>query len=127
MDRSSDDASRPNAFEASDANPRLLAALALGAAGFLLIVPFLIAAIYPDAASLGRIPENLPQPPQPRLQVAPKLTADRLHADERKQLNGYSWIDPSQNVVGIPIDRAMQLISERGLTGWPSAAERPRH
>jgi hypothetical protein len=125
MDDSSDGSPRPNAFERSDVDPRLLGALAIGVAIFLLAAPFLIVAGYPDASSLGQIPGNLPQPPPPRLQVAPWLTADRLHADEHKLLNSYSWIDPGRNVVSIPIERAMRLISERGLTGWPSASNRP--
>ena len=125
MDDSSDESPRPNAFERSDADPRLLAALAIGVAVFLLAAPFLIVASYPDASSLGRIPGNLPQPPEPRLQVAPRLTADRLHDSEQKQLNSYSWIDPGQDVVSIPIERAMRLISERGISGWPSAPNRP--
>jgi hypothetical protein len=124
-DGSSDESPRPTAVERSDADPRLLGALAIGVTIFLLIAPFLIVATYPDASSLGRIPDNLPQPPQPRLQVAPRLTADRLHAAEQKQLNGYSWIDPGQDVVSIPIERAMRLISERGISGWPAASDRP--
>jgi hypothetical protein len=125
MDGSSDESPRPNAFERSDADPRLLSALAIGVAIFLLAAPFLIVAGYPDASSLGQIPHNLPQPPQPRLQIAPRVTADRLHASEQKQLNRYSWIDPGQDVVSIPIERAMRLLSERGITGWPSASDRP--
>jgi hypothetical protein len=120
-----DDSPRPNAFERSDADPRLLSALAIGIAVFLAVAPFLIVAGYPDAASLGRIPGDLPQPPQPRLQVAPRVTADRLHADERKRLDGYGWVDRAHGVVSVPMERAMRLISERGLTGWPSASNQP--
>jgi hypothetical protein len=126
MDDSSDDSPRPIAFERSDADPRLLSALGIGTGVFLLIAPFLIVAVYPDASRLGQIPGNLPQPPQPRLQVAPRLSADRLHADEQKKLDGYGWIDPGQGVVSIPIERAMRLISERGLAGWPSSNRPPR-
>lgn len=120
------DSPPPRAFERSDADPRLLSALAIGVVVFLLIAPFLIVAGYPDASTLGRLPDNLPQPPQPRLQVAPKVTADRLHADEVKRLNGYGWVDRVHDVVSIPIERAMRLVSERGLTGWPSTNPPPR-
>ncbi len=41
-------------------------------------------------------------------------TAD-LHAREDLLLEHYSWIDHSQGKVRIPIERAMQLIAERGL------------
>src|SRR3954465_12091505 len=50
MDGSSDESPRPNAFERSDADPRLLSALAIGVAIFLLAAPFLIVAGYPDAS-----------------------------------------------------------------------------
>ncbi len=115
------DASRPDGFEKSDADPRLISALAAGIALFLLAVPFLVLAGYPDAARLGRISGNLPQPPAPQLQVAPKATAERLHAREEKALTEYSWADRAHELVRVPIERAMHLISERGLNGWPSS------
>ncbi len=114
------DSLRPNDFERSDANPRLIGALAIGITAFLLAVPFLVLSGYPDASGHGRIPDNLPQPPAPRLQVAPKLTAEHLHAREQTQLNEYGWTDRDHQVVRIPIKRAMRLLSERGLNGWPS-------
>jgi hypothetical protein len=117
------DASRPDGFEKSDADPRLISALAVGIAFFLLVVPFLVLAGYPDAPHLGRISGNLPQPqpPAPRLQVAPKLTAERLHVQEEKALTQYSWADRAHGLVRVPIKRAMHLIGERGLNGWPSS------
>jgi hypothetical protein len=115
------DVSRPNEFERSDADPRLIGALAMGVAVFLLGVPFLVSMSYPHARHLGRIPDNLPQPPPPRLQVAPQVDLDRLHADETKQLSTYGWVDGSKGVTRIPIERAMRLLSERGRPGWPSS------
>ena len=114
------DSSRPNDVERSDANPRLISALAIGVASFLVAVPFIVFAGYSDAPHLGAIPSNLPQPPAPRLQVEPKLTAERLHARERTLLNEYTWADRAHEIVRIPVERAMRLISERGLKGWPS-------
>jgi len=116
------DVSRPNDFERSDADPRLLGALAVGVALFLVGVPFLVLMSYPDAHHLGGIPDNLRQPPPPRLQVAPQADLDRLHADENKQLTTFGWVDRENGVARIPIERAMQLLGERGFSGWPSSA-----
>jgi hypothetical protein len=37
-----------------------------------------------------------------------------LEADNTK-LNSYGWIDKSAGVIRIPIDRAMDLLAQRGL------------
>ncbi|QNI31458.1 hypothetical protein H7849_20640 [Alloacidobacterium dinghuense] len=54
--------------------------------------------------------------PTPRLQGddGNQDTAD-LHAREDLLLDNYSWIDRSKGTVRIPIERAMELIAQRGL------------
>ncbi len=117
------DGSRPHDFERSDADPRLISALALGVGAFLLATPFLLQTLYPDARHLGRIPDALPQPPSPMLQVDPQADLDRLHAREERQLTGFAWVDRGRQIARIPIDEATRLISERGLSGWPSSSK----
>jgi hypothetical protein len=56
-----------------------------------------------------------PSPPAPRLQVAPRADMANLRAAEEKELQTYGWVDREKKVIRIPIDRAMQLIAERGL------------
>ena len=41
--------------------------------------------------------------------------------DQAKQLSSYGWVDEKAGVAHIPIDRAMQLIEERGLPLRPQA------
>src|SRR5438552_10332699 len=53
--------------------------------------------------------------PQPRLEVKPGASLAELRAAEDADLNSYGWIDRNAGTVRIPIDRAMQLILERGL------------
>jgi hypothetical protein len=108
-------------FDKSDADPRLLAVLGLGIAVFLLAMPLVLLIAYPEAARSGALPPNLPQPPAPRLQTNPKEDLDRLRSYERKQLEGSGWTDRSPGLAHIPIDRAMQLLVDRGLPGWPAA------
>jgi hypothetical protein len=65
---------------------------------------------HPLAAAAGR-----QQPPAPRLQPDPVKDMNALRAFEDAQLNSYAWIDKPAGKVRIPIDRAIDLVAERGL------------
>ena len=56
--------------------------------------------------------------PQPRLQVddARDMTVFRMTEDAR--LNHYVWVDKNAGRVSIPIERAIQLVAERGLPNF---------
>jgi len=54
--------------------------------------------------------------PRPNLQLdddRAEMTA--LRAGQEAELNSYGWVDRSNGIVRIPIDRAMDLILQRGL------------
>jgi hypothetical protein len=53
--------------------------------------------------------------PEPRLQIKPAADLARLRAAEGADLNSYGWVNRDSGTVRIPIDRAMQLLLERGL------------
>jgi hypothetical protein len=53
--------------------------------------------------------------PQPRLLIKPGASLADLRAAEKSDLSSYGWIDRGSGVARIPIDRAMQLLLERGL------------
>ncbi len=61
--------------------------------------------------------------PTPRLQMddGNQDLAD-MHQKEDLLLDHYTWVDKSQGKVRIPIERAMELIVQRGLPVAPSAA-----
>jgi len=65
-------------------------------------------------------------PPEPRLQVAPALDLQQMRAAEDQILNSYGWVDRTNGVVRIPIDRAMDILAQRGLparqTNTPQSA-----
>ncbi len=63
------------------------------------------------AASLKRTPS------QPRLEPLPLAPRQALRASEDARLSTYGWVDRSGGIARIPIDRAMQLILERGVPG----------
>ncbi|MEX0881156.1 MAG: hypothetical protein WEB59_08300 [Thermoanaerobaculia bacterium] len=60
-------------------------------------------------------------PPLPRLQVYPVEHWKDFQQAERERLATYGWMDHSSGAVHIPIDRAMDLIAERGVEPLPAA------
>ena len=65
---------------------------------------------YPMAATA---PSQLP--PAPRLQVQPREEMKALRRDEERALGSYGWIDRTAGIVRLPVDRAVELVLERGL------------
>ena len=85
---------------------------------------FLYGILAERAAADQRPPGTLvgmrsPQPPEPRLQPAPFDDLIHLRAAEEQALSSYGWVDRSKGVVRIPIERAIDLIVERGIPPAP--------
>ena len=55
--------------------------------------------------------------PQPRLQIDPQNDLTHTQARDQELLNSYGWVDRRTGTVRIPIERAMDLLAERGLNG----------
>ncbi len=53
--------------------------------------------------------------PAPHLQIKPRLDHQAFLARASNELATYGWIDPKAGTVRIPIERAMDLLLERGL------------
>lgn len=53
--------------------------------------------------------------PGPQLQISSRLDLHYFRAQEDKQLTNYAWVDRSAGLVRVPIERAMELVLERGL------------
>ncbi len=64
-------------------------------------------------------------PPEPRLQVSGAADLAAFRAKEEAELKSYGWIDRKAGTVRIPIDRAMDLLLERGLPTTPQKAGTP--
>ncbi len=56
-----------------------------------------------------------PSPPAPRLQTDPVADWQALQATEEATLHSYTWADRGAGKVRIPIDRAIDLLAQRGL------------
>jgi hypothetical protein len=70
---------------------------------------------YASASAPSRITTPGRLPPAPRLQANPTSDWRELLEAENAKLNSYGWIDKSGGVIRIPIDRAMDLLVQRGL------------
>jgi hypothetical protein len=130
----------PLNHELSDADPSpILKFLAFLVAGSivvaLLVVPFYNYLERREAAEkTARYPMSLtgeqrPVPPPPRLQTYPFQDIKELRQHDQPLLGRYEWIDQKGGTVRIPVERAMDLLAERGLPyrtgGQPSTAPAP--
>ena len=85
-----------------------------------------------DVRQLGNLPSS-PELQDKMAEItqsfpAPRVQTDdgnqdiaNLHAREDLLLNNYTWADQSKGQVRIPIERAMELIAQRGLAVAPAA------
>ena len=61
--------------------------------------------------------------PSPQLEIDERGQLDHIRINEAETLNTYDWVDQKAGTVRIPIDRAMDLIAQRGLPVYaPGAA-----
>ena len=70
-------------------------------------------------------PEDITKFPQPRLERNERLEINDFRLQEEKTLNSYGWVDEKAGVVRIPIERAMQLVEQRGLPTRPQNEKNP--
>jgi hypothetical protein len=64
------------------------------------------------------------QPPAPHLEEKPWEELEALRAKEEQTLSTYGWVNRETNAVRIPVERAMQIIAQRGLPVRRTGAER---
>ena len=110
--------------EASDVNIRAIFGFAIGLTATTVVIGFAVWLLfqyfnareartvfteYPLASQESRVP------PEPRLQTNPREDLGNLRTREGQALSSYGWVDKNAGVARIPIERAMQLVVERGL------------
>ncbi len=57
--------------------------------------------------------------PQPVLEHNERVQYDDFEKEQDKILASYDWVDPKNGIVRIPIDKAMDLLAQRGLPVRP--------
>jgi hypothetical protein len=130
-------------FELEDFSPGTIYAFLMGLAVACIVVAVAVWAGYKVADSFMRArqpknamvelqadtrkvsPAEVKQFAEPRLEINERTEINQFRLQEEQRLRSYGWVDESAGVVRIPIDRAMQLIAERGLPTAPKAGEYP--
>lgn len=119
-------------FEATDVNSHgvIWAGVILIVAVWIIVVllhfVFAFFAHYRAEASPPALPlasEQNRLPPAPRLQVLPREDLQELRAHEDSILDHYTWVDRQNGVVGIPIQRAMEVLATRGIPPQKTPAD----
>jgi hypothetical protein len=118
-------------FEPTDINPRAVILTGLGVVAVTIAIAGLmhfVAAPLTRARqqegaqtqAAGAVPRELP--PMPRLQSSDAAELKSYRDAQMGQLNHYNWIDRDKGVIGIPIQRAMELIEQRGISPQKAGA-----
>jgi hypothetical protein len=117
-------------YERRDLNPRAIGWFTGGLAILAVLVLIAMAGLI-RLLSRGETPGQGVVPPgqtslaaidrsaQPDLQVSPMQDLQKMRAIEDAQLHNYGWVDRQAGVAAIPIDRAMEILAERGLKVHP--------
>ena len=108
-------------YERSDIESRDIAWLAAGLALFVLVTPLLMPLAFPQSMS-HRTPSAPPalSSDAPRLEITPREDLHRFdRAEAELTSSSYGWTDRNHGVARIPVKRAMDLLAQRGLAGWP--------
>jgi hypothetical protein len=78
--------------------------------------------VTPEADTRAVTPGNAETFPQPRLEENERTELRSFIEDQDRKLATYDWVDKDRGTVRIPIDRAMELIAQRGLPVHPEGA-----
>lgn len=135
-DQSSEHIDNPDvAHEHSDVNVRGIFGFGIGLAVGTALVSLLLWGAFsvmvdqftsgpsPTASPLTRnrpvVPESQKHAestfPEPRLQPNAAEDLIKVREEEHRRLNSYGWVDQNRGVAHIPIERAKQLVLQRGL------------
>jgi len=114
-------------YERSDLNPRAIG-ISLAILAVLILGSILVSRWFQEYAASRQGNAGAPVaaaklPPGPRLQVEAVKDMREFRAAEDAILATYGWVNREAGLVRIPIDRAMELLVDRGL---PSPAPKTK-
>jgi hypothetical protein len=78
--------------------------------------------VTPPADTRAVTAEDTQSFPQPRLEENERNQLRDVIEDQDRKLAVYDWVDKEKGIVKIPIERAMDLIAQRGLPVRPANA-----
>jgi hypothetical protein len=111
-------------FEASDVSPKTMLRWGIALLVFMVASMATVLVYYAVLGGplTGRAPKNVAEKrlaPWPRLQANPVKDLADFEREQARQASGYAWVDPTRGLVRIPVDRAIEIVVERGLPDWP--------
>jgi FtsZ-interacting cell division protein ZipA len=108
--------------ETTDVNPYYLTLFGIGLLVIVAIVLLVLAWMFRRMETAARRADPPPSPvaddqvpPPPRLQTAPAADLAQMRREDQHVLSSYAWTDREQRKVRIPIDRAMEILVQRGF------------
>lgn len=109
-------------YERKDLSPRAIAWFGVALA-IAILLSAAIVTLFQLYAGSRYARRQAPRPPlavtreatEPRLQVNAPSELRTMREAENRMLNGYGWIDPQAETVRIPIERAMEILAQKGL------------
>ncbi len=116
--------------EASDVSPRAIFWTALALLAVVLLTHgvlwiYLAGLNYMDAkpnpgAHTQGVATHFDLPPEPRLQIDEAADLETIRKAESARLTTYGWIDRKAGITRVPVSRAIELVSQRGLPMFDS-------
>jgi hypothetical protein len=135
-------------YERQDISARGIFYFLAGLLAATLLIAFLLSGLYrildqrfrthqppvnPLAANVPQdtrqVPPQYPQAafPDPRLETDERTQLNGIRIAEEQKLNSYGWVDEKAGTMHIPIERAMELLTQRGLPLRPQSGAQPQN
>ena len=111
-------------YELSDLRPGYIAFFGIGLS-VVLGIAVVIASLIVHYKTVQHARQDTPIPrlarereatPGTPLQVDAPNELRRMRAAEQAALNSYGWVDKEAGIVRIPVDRAMEILTKKGLS-----------
>ena len=55
---------------------------------------------------------------KPRLRIDEAADLAKFEKEQQAQIDGYAWVDRSQNIIRIPVDRAVAIVVAKGAGAY---------
>ncbi len=112
---------QPRRYEPSEVSVKQLfgfAALVVGLVLVGVLGSVLVFHVFKEHTPMGPPPSPFDDarelPPDVRLQTAAPLDLKQYREEQNKILSEYGWVDPKAGIVRIPVERAMELLLQKG-------------
>ena len=108
-------------YEDDDVSVRRLFAFGAGVAGLVIFGVVASAVVFhffvrhqPLGPPASPFENTRSLPPEPRLQITAPEDLKHYHSEQDAILKSYGWVDRDAGTVRIPIDRAMEILLQKG-------------